>query len=406
MNIQKINNWFEKRADGIIKNRWLIIVTSIVLVGIAFMGLPKVEMESSWDGYFLEGDPMLVKTDEFKEIFGNDEFVAILTECDNTFSKESLELIRELSNELMDSLAYAEKITSLTDIEFMTGTEYGMQIEQIVPDVIPSDPALLDSIRQKVYSKPNIARKLVSKDGRLSWILLKLRTFPKDSVWKQTSNIGPDMLTGQQTEHIISKEKYSAISPRATGMPYLSTKKQHFFAKEMGRVMGLAILLAIVVLAFATKSIRGVLFPLLTSIAAVVMLYGLTGHIGYKIDSSMTSIPVILAFAIAIAYNIHLFSYFKKQFTFHGKRKVAVKEAVTELGWPILFSALTTMSALLTFLVIPMKPLRFVGIGTASCVLFTLLMVLFLVPALLSFGKDKEPHPVIRQKGGCCSTAK
>ena len=47
-----------------------------------------------------------------------------------------------------------------------------------------------------------------------------------------------------------------------------------------------------------------------------------------------------------------------------------------------------------------MKPLRFVGVGTGACVLFTLLIVLFLVPALLSFGKDKEPNPTIRKKGG------
>ena len=133
MNIQKINNWFEKRANEIIKNRWFIIVSFIALIGLSFLGLPKLEVESSWDGYFIEGDPMLVKTDEFKEIFGNDNFVAILTESESSFSKQSLELIRELSNELMDSLSYAEKITSLTDIEFMTGTEYGMQIEQIVP---------------------------------------------------------------------------------------------------------------------------------------------------------------------------------------------------------------------------------------------------------------------------------
>ena len=40
----------------------------------------------------------------------------------------------------MDSLSYADKITSLTDIEFMVGTEEGMSIEQIVPDSIPLTP--------------------------------------------------------------------------------------------------------------------------------------------------------------------------------------------------------------------------------------------------------------------------
>ncbi len=365
------------------------MVAFIAVVGFSFTGLPKLVMESSWDGYFLEDDPMLVKTDEFKEIFGNDNFVAVLTECDNTFSKQSLELIRELSNELMDSLSYAEKITSLTDIEFMVGTEYGMQIEQIVPEEIPSDKASLDSIRAKAYSKPNVAEKLVSKDGRLTWIILKLRTFPEDSVWQKTSTKGPDYTTGEETERIITKEKYKAISPRATGMPYIACKKQQYFAGETGRVMGLAFILAIIVLIFATKSFRGVIVPLITSISSIVIIYGTLGHIGYPIDSGMMSLPILLSFAIAIAYNIHIFSFFRKQITFHGKRKKAVTEALKEMGWPVLFSALTTMTALLTFLVIPMKPLRFVGIATASCVLLTFLIVILLMPSLLSFGKDK-----------------
>ena len=122
----------------------------------------------------------------------------------------------------MDSLSYAEKITSLTDIEFMVGSEDGLTIEQIVPDEIPTSQSALDSVRMRAYSKPNVARKLVSADGKLSWILVKLRTFPEDSVWKQTSNIAPDMITGAETHRIITKPEYASLHPLATGMPYTS----------------------------------------------------------------------------------------------------------------------------------------------------------------------------------------
>lgn len=400
MNIQKINNWFEKLAGGIIKRRWLIIVLFLAIIGISVVGLKKVVMESSYDGYFFEDDPMLVQTDKFKEIFGNDNFVAVLTKCDDSFTKENLELIRELSNELMDSLSYSEKITSLTDIEFMVGTEYGMEIQQIVPEKIPSDKASLDSIRTKAYSKPNVAKKLISKDGTLSWILVKLRTFPEDSVWQKDSNVSPEMQTGAEAESIISKAKYANIHPKATGMPYLSYSKQTWFGKEAGRVMGLAFLIALIILALITRSLRGVFVPLLTSIGSIMVVYGVTGFIGYKIDSGMTTIPVLLSFAIAIAYNIHIYSFFRKQMLLHGQRKQAVVETVKEMGWPVFFSALTTMAGLLTFLIIPMKPLRFVGVGTASCVLLSFLIVLFLMPSLLSFGKNKKPHHEVIKRGG------
>ncbi|TAJ06858.1 hypothetical protein DMA11_22315 [Marinilabiliaceae bacterium JC017] len=398
MKIEKINHWFENLGHAIIRWRWLIIFAFIAVVGISFMGLKQLVVKSTWDDYFLEGDPMLVKTDEFKEIFGNDYFIAVLTQSENVFSQESLALIRELSNELRDSISYSEKITSLTDIEFLTGTEYGMQIEQIVPDVIPSDAKGLKAISDKVFSKPKVASRLVSRDGTLSWILVKLRTFPEDSVWQKESDVAPDFLTGLETDRIINKEKYKALSPKATGMPYIAFKKQEFFKSETGRVVGLALIFAVLVLIFATRSFRGVVIPIVTSFSSIIVVYGLLGYVGYSIDSGVISVPILLAFAIAVAYNIHVFSYFKKQLLARGLRKKAVVAAIKEMGWPVLFSALTTMAALLSFLTISVKPIRFVGIASSLCVLFTLLTVLLLLPALLSFGKDYKSKSPVRQE--------
>ena len=129
------------------RNRWVVLGGFILILAIGVSGLRYFKVSASWEDYFLEDDPMLVKTEEFKEIFGNDNFAAVLTRCDNSFTKDNLELIRELTNEIVDSLSYADKITSLTDIEFMMGGEDGIAIEQIVPDTIPTDP------KQDVYKR-------------------------------------------------------------------------------------------------------------------------------------------------------------------------------------------------------------------------------------------------------------
>ena len=209
MKIERINDWFARQGRWMVQKRWLVLSLFILVFAIGFTGLRYFKVSASWENYFLEDDPMLVKTKEFKDIFGNDNFAAVLTQCDNSFMKENLELIRELTNEMMDSISYADKITSLTDIEFMVGNEEGMTIEQIVPDLIPTDAASLETIRRKAYMKPHIAERLVSKDGTLSWIILKLRTFPKDSVWNKGKNaVSPEVLTGNELEHIITKDKY------------------------------------------------------------------------------------------------------------------------------------------------------------------------------------------------------
>lgn len=393
MRIETINEKFRDMCRGLLKRRWIALGAFVLILFVGMVGMKKMVKETSFDAYFIEGDPMLVKTDEFKAHFGNDYFVGVLTECDNIFTKENLTLLRELSNELMDSVSYADKITSLTDIEFMVGDEWGMTIEQIVPDEIPEDgtPEMAE-IRRMAYSKPNVAKKLVSKDGTMSWVVLKLRAFPEDSVWHKETDIAPDMQTGEEVDRVLNNPKYAKLNPKATGMPVVSYEKMEFINKEMSRLMMIACIICLVVMIIMTKSLRGVVSPFLAVIGGMFITYGIAGYTGMYVDSTTTLIPVILGFAVSIAYNIHIFSYFNGRMRIHGERRKAVEETITEIGWSVCFCGLTTIVSLLSFLVIPIRPMKCVGVICSMTVLFVMLTTLVITPVLLSFGRNRKPR--------------
>lgn len=392
MKIEKINRKFRQTAEWILRHRLLVTGLFALLVAFSFVGTKRIVMKTSFDDYFVSDDPMLLKTDEFKSIFGNDYYVAVLVKNKDVFSKRSLTLIRELSNELKDSLSYADKVTSLTDLEFAVGTEEGMTIEQIVPEQIPSDAASLKEIRRKAYSKPYLSKKLVSKDGTMTWIMVKLRPFPADSVWKKTSDIAPDMVTGKEAGRIITKAKYAELSPNAAGMPYMSYEKFVYLKGEMGRLFAIAFLVSIVVMLVVTRSLRGVVAPLITSICALIIGFGIIGWTGLYIDMSTAMIAVILTFACSIAYNIHLYNFFKTRFVETGRRKASITDAVGETGWGILLSGLTTIAAMMTFLSMSIVPMKAIGLNTSLCLLSVLLTCLVVTPVLLSLGRDRKPH--------------
>ena len=392
MKIEKINRKFRQTAEWILRHRLLVVGLFALLVAFSFVGTKRIVMKTSFDDYFMSDDPMLLKTDEFKSIFGNDYYVAVLVKNKDVFSKRSLTLIRELSNELKDSLSYADKVTSLTDLEFAVGTEEGMTIEQIVPEQIPSDAAGLKEIRRKAYSKPYLSKKLVSKDGTMTWIMVKLRPFPADSVWKKTSDIAPDMVTGKEAGRIITKAKYAELSPNAAGMPYMSYEKFVYLKGEMGRLFAIAFLVSIVVMLVVTRSLRGVIAPLITSICALIIGFGIIGWTGLYIDMSTAMIAVILTFACSIAYNIHLYNFFKTRFVETGRRKASITDAVGETGWGVLLSGLTTVAAMMTFLSMSIVPMKAIGLNTSLCLLSVLLTCLVVTPVLLSLGRGRKPH--------------
>lgn len=392
MKIEKINELFGRYAEQLLRVRWLTLAAFAIVIVLSVVGMKRMVKETSFDDYFIEDDPMLVKTDEFKSHFGNDYYVGVLTQCDNHFTKQNLTTLRALSNELLDSLSYADKVSSLTDIEFMVGSDEGMTIEQIVPDEIPDDGTPeMDSIRARAYRKPHVARKLISKDSQLSWIMLKLRAFPKDSVWKKTSTVAPDIITGEEVERIIKKPQYASLHPKGTGMPYVTHCKTVYIGKEMGRLMMIATLICMVVMLCMTRSLRGVVAPIISVIGGLFITYGIAGFTQMYVDSTVLMIPTILSFAVAIAYNIHIFSYFRGRMRIHGERRKAIVETIKEIGWSVFFCGFTTLVSLLSFLVIPIRPMHCVGIISSMSVLFVLLTSLIVTPVLLSFGKNQRP---------------
>ena len=151
--------------------------------------------------------------------------------------------------------------------------------------------------------------------------------------------------------------------------------------------------MTVIVLGFSLRSATGVVFPLLTAVSSMVIVFGIQGYMKLGIDTAMIFMPVFLGLAIAIGYSIHVFNYFKRGFYRTGDRHSSIVHAVEETGWPLLFSALTTIAALLSFMFIPLRPIRWVGLTAAGLVAVTYLLIIVLLPVLLSFGKKQKTAP-------------
>jgi predicted RND superfamily exporter protein len=398
INIEKINTWFAKRAAGLIRKRWYFLAGFALVLCVAFYGTTLIKIDVSNESNFLPNDPIRLQTKKFEELFGNDQYVAVMVENENLFSREALLKLRELHHELYDSVPFVEKVSSLIDVEFTRGTEYGMSIEQIVPEIIPDSEVALEEIRSLAFSKKNFRERLISSDGKQSWIMIKLLPFPED--WEDQYPEYPQLMVGSAVDQILGKEEYRELNPKGTGMPYLAHEKREYFQKETARVMGLALLMAVLVLAVALRSFKGVLIPLLTAFSSIIIVNGLIGFSGIAVDNMVMVFPILIGLAVALAYSIHIFSFYKRHFLKTGFRKRAVIHAMAEMGWPVFFTALTTVSALLSFLFIPIRTVRFIGLTTAAVVACTYFVIIILMPTLLSFGKNREPHPVYSKNGG------
>ena len=95
INIERINERFGRFGEFLLAHRAIMLVAFVALLAVSIVGMKKIYVEASWDSYFIEGDPMLVETDKFKETFGNDYFVGVLVESDHSIlTPDNLKLLR------------------------------------------------------------------------------------------------------------------------------------------------------------------------------------------------------------------------------------------------------------------------------------------------------------------------
>ena len=394
MDLIKINAFFLRLGQRIVRWRISAILGTLLLLALACAGLPRVQSDTNQENYFLEGDPLLQIRDHFENIFGNDDFCGVLAEAPDVFDPEFLRLLRRFGKALKQEVPYADDVLSLTDLEFIQGSDKELKITELVPDPVPNDAASREEMRRKAMSKPSIKGKIVSEDSRYTWIMLRLKRLPHNA--KDERGWGLDQVIGEKVNLIAARPEFSPLHLKTSGLPVINADKRAFIASEMPTLFGLSLFFTVAVLALSLRSVRGVLFPLFCAVAGLGLVFGVQGWLGIVNDPSMIFLPVFLSLAMALAYSIYYVNDFKAELFETGLRREAATGAVERSGWPIGFSALTTMVGLLSFCFVPLKPIRWMGLTAAALVGVLYLLTLFLLPAMISFGRRRIPRKAAR----------
>ena len=393
LNVIKLNRCFRRLTEYTLRFRMAVIVVCLLLTAFAGMGLPHLRQDTSQKNWFLQGDAMLQAQERFEEIFGQDDFCAVFLRADNVLTPENLILIRELGRELRREVPYSDDVLSITDSEISIGTEEGFEIITLVPgrdDPVPGDADSLARIRELILSKPMLKNRLLSEDGHEAWVVLRLKPVREEEGWQGEA---AEQRIGKAAMRVVGQEKYLPLHPICAGMPVLDVEKREYFGQETPRIIGASLLLIIVILGIALRNPRAVFFPVVIALCGLLIVLGLEGHMRISMDPATIFLPVFLALALSTCYSIHILNFFRQEFFRTGKRRESVLYAAEESGWSLLFSSLTTIVGLLSFLLIPMRPIRWVGLTAACLVGIIWLLVFTLLPIILSFGKDREPLP-------------
>lgn len=368
--------FFERFAQQLIKFRWVTLLVLGLITGFFIYQMKFVEMDTSTENLFREGDSSLQIYNEFKEIFGNDQFVYIIFETDDFFQEDTVRLIEKLSRNLEKSVPFVEEVKCLVNVEYVEGLANEILVYELMED-FPETPDEMEIVRRKALKKPALVNYLISSDGKTSGIFLEMEVTEKD---EDLNKVAP------KVQDILSKPEYSTLKYHVVGMPILNYE-MHRIGNQEGRQFGIFSLgLELLILLIIFRSLRGIVAPLLVVILSLIWTIGTIGLLGWKLTFVFVIIPPLII-AVGICDSVHVISEFNTLNNRLHNRREALVNALSLVGLPCLLTSLTTAIALFSFLAVDIRPIRELGVYCGFAFIFAFIISITLVPILLSFGK-------------------
>ena len=389
MQVSRVNKVFARLGRFQIKFRWLILLATILVTLAACLGLPQLQMTASEEEWFDDWDKVKIDQAHFNEIFGSDDGYMVMVRANDVFAPEVLSAIDRLSKRLENEVPYADRVVSLThNLSIPIANNEGFEVIDPFEGGIPTDSAQLAAKKSLIMSRESLVNNIVSDDAKETWVILSLKSY------EGGVDFGKDSIAPFARNVILSEEFQSdKFQFLPTGMSYTEMEENEVISREcaMRIIFGFAVMLACLIL--FVRSLCGVIVPAIATVGGIASVLGVNAWLGIVGDESMVALPVLLGMALSVGYSIHYINSFRMHFRRTGNRRESVINAVEETGWPILFTVITTVASLISFLFAGIRPIRWIGGISAGIVFMVYLYVIILIPILMSFGKNAKPDP-------------
>lgn len=362
----------------LIDYRWLSIALVIAITALAASQLPKLQVDNSNEAFFVSGDPTQKRLDQFKETFGNDDFVFILVDVKDAFETKTLKRLAEFTDRLENETPYLLDLTWVGNVEWIEGVPGGIVIEELIPN-FDLDPQALKKLRDKATNDPLYRNRLVSENAHSVGILMEFENYPD-------AGIDPR----KEVPPVINKlvDEFSDLETHVVGGPIMDYVLDEKTAVEAPKWMAAALLGMILVLVLTTRSVIGVLVPAATVILSVIWVMGAVSVLGFKLNIFVILVPTLML-CVGIGDTMHVVAEFKQNMLQGMNRKTALLHTLDLVSKPILLTTITTAIGFLAFTFVDLVPLVELGIQAATGVFVAFVLTyLFAVP-VLSFGKHQ-----------------
>lgn len=402
-----IENLIEKFVKFISSNskKTIILVFIILIIPISY--IPNVKLDTSIVGLLKKEDSTLVVYDKLRRQFGRDEKIIIGIESDDIFSLEFFNTLKNIHTEIEDTVPYIEKVTSLYNVRNTRGENDELKTDDLMsPFPLVEDE--VSNIKQTAMNSALYKNLFISVDGKMTTIIVETNVFSQENEGEEDIEASFDedisdekpkvFLTEQENtqaitaiRNIIQKYRTNGLNIYIAGSPVLTESLTRQLMSDMMTFTGSVFFIIMLFLYLIYRRISVIAYSLLIVFLSLLVTVGLMGVYGSDIKLPTQILPSLLL-AVSMGASVHIFSIFYDRFDLTGNKDESIIYAFKHSGWPVIITSFTTALGIGSFMTSSVAPIADLGLFGSIGILVSLILILFLLPALLSISKIKLKH--------------
>ena len=362
----------------VIRFRWLIIISSVLLSLLMAMGMQNLAFNPDSRVFFSKQNPQLVAMEELENTFVKNEniYIALRAKQGDVFNTKTLALVKSLS-EACWQIPYSSRVDSITNFQHMVVMGDELSVDDLVTDPAGLSEQEIDDIRQVVLQEHALVHHLINPAGTITGINVNLLK-PGKSLAEVPTTVAyvRNMLDEFRTE-------YPQHDFYLTGSVPFDQVFSQVSQDDSATLVPLMYLIIIVGVGLLLRSFSASFVTLVVVGMSTVVAMGMMGHLGMMITSPTAVAPVIIM-TLAIADSVHILSTMFNEMRRGLDKNAAILEALRINLKPVFVTSLTTAIGFLSMNSSDVPPFRELGNVVAVGVLAAFVFSVVLLPAIIS----------------------
>ncbi|MEO5657191.1 MAG: MMPL family transporter [Nitrospiria bacterium] len=409
-----------RAIEFVVRHPWGVLLVTTVVTAVFGVQMLQVRMVIDPKTILPQRHPYVQLNNVIEEVFGGSRVVVmgIVPKHGDIFTPSVLTTIKTLTDEVKKIPGIKEEnVVSLADrkVKYVTATGDAIDVQRLMPEV-PTTPEGIADLKRRVFSNDLYVKSLVSADGRAAAIITDFREWVPTWQENQTTQAATPATDWTKDSNDWASESWFAGGRGAIKTPYgfrmgddeirraLLDVAARYGGDEVDIHLGglpialsyleadsrrivylfpLALVVMMVVLYWAFRSVQGMALPLLTALISVVWALGLMGIFRIAMDPFNTMTPILIM-AIAAGHAIQILKRYYEELAAGLDNRRAVVEATAKMAPVMITAGLVAAASFASLITFHLKTFQAFGMLTAFGIVSALILELTFIPALRS----------------------